>query len=387
MLTIIVLFVLILSVLVFVHELGHFVVARRNGMRVDEFGFGFPPRAFGVTKNAKTGKWEFVWGDKVEKRENTIYSVNWIPLGGFVKIKGEDGSERDDEDSFAAKSAWARIKVLSAGVAMNFLLAWVVFSFIFATGAPVSVEDTATNLKDPAIKITNVIPGTPAEEMGIQIGDEIIYLKSSEGELIEVVGVGQVQEFISSYKGSEVQMQVKRGNEGVRLSGTPRLEYPASEGSLGIELVRTAIVSYPIHEAIWQGLTGTVSLTWTILKAFGSIIASPFTGSGAAADVAGPLGIAKITGQVADLGLVYVLQFTALLSINLGIINILPIPALDGGRIMFVLLEVIKGSPVSKRFEQKTHAIGFSLLMLLMLVVTLKDFVDIGIVDMITNLF
>jgi len=385
--SIIILFLIILSVLVFVHELGHFVVARRNGMRVDEFGFGFPPRLGGIVKDAKTGKWKFVWGGKLERSKNTIYSINWIPLGGFVKIKGEDGSGRDEEDSFASKSAWARIKVLAAGVTMNFALAWVIFAIVFMIGAPKAVEDEDRTGENPSVKIGRVAENSPAAAMGLQIGDEITKLSGNALTVPNIDKVSEVQKFITQNKGQEVTVTVLRGKELLDVQGMPRKEYPENEGSLGVELVRTAIVKYPIHEAVWQGLVGTYNLTIMILVAFGGMIKSLVATGTAPADIAGPVGIAYLTKQVADLGLVYVLQFAAVLSVNLGIINILPIPALDGGRIFFVLAEIIKGSPISKKFEQTTHAIGFSLLMLLMVVITFHDFSQFEILDKIKGLF
>jgi len=147
------------------------------------------------------------------------------------------------------------------------------------------------------------------------------------------------------------------------------------EGALGVELVRTSVTSYPWYEAIWRGLMTVFMLIGAILAAFGNLIKMLFTTGSAPADIAGPVGIAFYTKQVADLGFTYVLQFAAILSVNLGIINILPIPALDGGRVVFVLIEMIKGSPVSQRFEQATHSIGFVLLLLLMAVITFYDFI------------
>jgi len=379
MLIIVVLFLVILSVLVFVHEAGHFMMARKFGMRVDEFGFGFPPRAIGISKDKKTGKWKIV-GRKTDILPQTIYSINWIPLGGFVRIKGEDGAGRNTKDSFASKSGWARIVVLSAGVMMNFLLAWLIFSVVFMMGAPQAMNTDEQVSGDTKVQVGLVLPQTPAEEMGLRVGDSIVGVHIEENKWLKTKSITDVQEYIQENKGEEIRLLIERGDDQVSLSGVPRTEYPEGEGSLGIELVRTSIVSFPWYEAIWKGLTTTLMLIGAILGAFVGLIKTLFTTGSTPADIAGPVGIAFYTKQVADLGLVYILQFAGILSVNLGIINILPIPALDGGRVVFVVIEMIKGSPVSQKFEQMTHTVGFILLILLMFVVTFFDVIRFDIV-------
>lgn len=374
MLTIIILFLVILSVLVFVHELGHFLVARKSGMRVDEFGFGFPPRFIGFSKDQETGKWKIV-GAKTDTLPRTIYSLNWIPLGGFVRIKGEDGQGRDEKDSFASKSGWTRIAVLSAGVMMNFLLAWFIFSIVFMLGAPQAVDNDDEVVGETSVQIGNVVPETPAEAMGLRPGDVIKGIHIQDNKWLETKKINDVQEYIQENKGKEIMFLIERGENQLSLSGIPREEYPQEQGSLGIELVRTSIISYVWYEAIWKGLTTTLSLIGIIFVAFVGLLKTLLSTGSAPADIAGPVGIAFYTKQVADLGLVYILQFAGILSVNLGIINILPIPALDGGRIVFVIIEMIKGSPVSQRIEQIIHSIGFVLLLLLMVVVTFFDFI------------
>jgi regulator of sigma E protease len=381
MLTILI-FVIILGLLVFVHELGHFLVARWNGIRVDEFGFGFPPRLFGVTKNAE-GKYELVWGSKEMPSGQTVYSLNWIPLGGFVKIAGEDGHDTTDPTSFSGKSAWTRIRVLAAGVFMNFLFAWFLISVVFMLGLPQPIEPADHGkFADAKIQVLAVGKGTPAETMGLSMGDAIV---SINGEAITTLE--QVTQAISSHKGQTITVVVDRFGKPLTLSGTPRTEYPATEGALGISFSETAVVSYPWYEAIYRGAIATYDITLAILGAFGMMIASLFGGAKTALDVTGPVGIVYLTKQMSDLGLPYLLQFAALLSINLGIINILPIPALDGGRILFILIEKLKGSPVSHRVEGMIHQVGFILLLVLMLLVTVRDFAQFQILDKLTRLF
>ncbi|NLC30958.1 MAG: RIP metalloprotease RseP [Candidatus Moranbacteria bacterium] len=378
-------FILILGVLIFVHELGHFLVAIRNGIKADEFGFGFPPRIVGAVKNDKTGKYEIVWGEKKVKSKNTIFSLNWIPLGGFVKIKGEDGGTLD-KDSFATKSAWARIKVLAAGVTMNFILAWFLLSIVFMLGAPEAIEDDK-KVKDAKVQISQVIDESPAKEMGLAVGDQVV--KACDGKsFCRTIGkVEELQNFINEHKGQEIVLTIKRGDEISELKGVPRKEYPDDQGSLGVSLARTALVQYPWYEAIGKGLTAVFDMIILILVTLGALIGQLFAGGKPAMDVAGPIGIAIMTKQVSALGLTYLLQFTAVLSINLGIINILPFPALDGGRILFILIEKIKGSPVNQKFEQMANSIGFALLLLLMVVVTFRDFIQFEIIEKIGNIF
>src|SRR3990167_8211619 len=355
MLTILI-FLVLLGLLVFVHELGHFLTARRNGIKADEFGFGFPPRLVGIVKDDATGRYKIVWGGQDIVCRHTIYSFNWLLLGGFVRIKGEDGSGADDPESFAQKSPWIRIKVLGAGVFMNFVFAWLLIAIVFTLGLPQPINP----------------------EQRAQYPDA----------KIQILEVKQVSEIIASRKGQILEMKIDRLGKEMTLSGVPRTEYPAGEGALGISFSETAIVSYPWYESIYRGAIATYNITIAILQAFGTMLAGLFgAGTGAPVDVTGPVGIVYLTKQMSDLGIAYLLQFAALLSINLAIINILPIPALDGGRILFILIEKLKGSPVSQRVEGMIHQIGFILLLLLMLLITIRDFSTFRILEKIGGFF
>ena len=406
MLTILI-FIVLLGLLVFVHELGHFLVARRNGIRVDEFGFGFPPRLMGIHKDDKTKKWRILIGEKEiflprfllmifgglaqtpvlpkqdEDVRSTIYSLNWIPLGGFVKIAGEDGHDTSDPESFASKSAWVRVKVLAAGVFMNFLLAWVLISIVLMLGLPQPIDPSEHGKYPNArIQILSVSKGAPAEVMGLKMGDAILTINGKPMTSLE-----QVSGEIASHKGQNIAIDIDRFGEKMTLSGMPRTEYAPTEGALGISFSETAVVSYPWYEAFYRGAITTYDITMAIFDAFGKMIASLFGAEKTPLDVTGPVGIVYLTKQMSDLGLPYLLQFAALLSINLGIINILPIPALDGGRILFILIEKLKGSPVSRKVEGMIHQVGFVLLLLLMLLVTVRDFAQFQIIDKITRIF
>lgn len=381
----ILIFIAVLGLLVFVHELGHFLTAKFHGIHSEEFGFGFPPRLGGVYKDETTGRYRFVWGNKEIATKNTIYSLNWIPLGGFVKIKGEDGiTETPEADSFAEKSAWVRIQVTVAGVLMNLLLAWVLIAIVFMIGLPQPIaESDRAKYPDAKVQILAVAPNTPAASIGLQPGDII---QSLDGQ--QITNLEQVGTHIRSHKGQDITIQVNRFGKEITLHGTPRLEDEANEGALGISYSLTALVHYGFLESVGQGFTTTLSITGAIFHAFGKMIMGLFGGQGgAAADITGPVGIVYLTKQMSDLGIAYLLQFAALLSINLAIINILPIPALDGGRILFILIEKIKGRPLNQRVEGMIHQIGFTLLLFLMLFVTVKDFMTFNIVDKLLNLF
>jgi len=382
----IIIFIIVLGVLIFVHELGHYLVAVRNGIKADEFGFGFPPRIFGVVKDDKAGKYKIIWGGKNIKSENTVFSLNAIPLGGFVKIKGEDG-ENNDEDSFISKSAWTRIKVLSAGVAMNFLLAWFLLAIVFSQGVPQSVGDES-GVKNAKVQISQVISTSPAKEMGLSIGDTVLEAENADGtKKIEIGKIEELQKFINENKGKEIILSVKRGEDILKLKGIPRQKYPDDQGSLGVGLARTALIKYHWYEAIGGSLVAVFELTKLIIVTLFSILGKLIVGAKQSVDVAGPIGIAFMTKQAVAMGWIYLLQFTAMLSINLAIINAFPFPALDGGRILFILIEKIKGSPVSQKVEQVFHTVGFSLLILLMVFVTFRDFIHFNVINKIIGLF
>lgn len=393
MLLTVIVFVIMLGLLIFVHELGHFVVARRNGIRASEFGFGFPPRVFGIQflHDGKGGRWRLIRGnrdgdDEEEKKDleaahegrmrgGTIYSLNWIPLGGFVKIKGEDGGCAGDPDSFASKGAWVRIKVLAAGVTMNFVLAWLIISAGFMIGDPQPVDGTAAGSREAVIQVDQVAAGSPAEAMGLMIGDIIVPDQSSaSGKSLSLDTVEKVQEYVSESKGKEMSLTVKRGNRTIRAVGIPRTDPPEGQGALGIQFSENVFVRYPWHMALWQGLLTTLNLVKLIFVSLVVILKNLILGHGTAGvELAGPVKIGMYTKQATEMGLIYVLHLAALLSINLGIINILPIPALDGGRILFILIEKIKGRSVNRKFEQFMHTIFFVALVSLMLFVTFRE--------------
>jgi regulator of sigma E protease len=367
--TTILLFLIILGLLVFVHELGHFAMAKRAGMQVEEFGFGFPPRLFGI------------------KRGDTIYSINWIPLGGFVKIAGEDGGQTENPKSFASKGFWPRFAVLIAGVTMNIIFAWLIISIGIGIGLPTVVYEgeslpPSARVSEAKIAFTGIATDSPAALAGFKVGDSVIRVNNEQVDSIE-----ELQQLTKDNSGKEALYVVTRGSDTIEKTLTPRANPPEGEGPLGVSLATVAQVSYPWYEAPFRGFGATFNLTWGTISAFGKIIGQWVSGESVSAELSGPVGIAVLTRDVAQLGFIYLLQFTAVLSVNLAVINAVPFPALDGGRILFLIIEKLRGRKLPETAEQVANTVGFGLLLLLMLFVTVKDFGRFDIIDRIKNIF
>lgn len=353
----IIIFVAVLSLLVFVHEFGHFITAKKAGIRVDEFGFGFPPRMVGV------------------KRGGTIYSINWIPLGGFVRIKGEAGEHRSDKDSFSNKSGWIRLLVLTAGVVMNVLLAWFLFSFGYVVGMPQVIEDLPqyARVSDDQTQVMEVLKDSPADKAGFAAGDTLLTLDGQP-----VTSVDAVRDYTRTRENQPVTVVFKHDADTLTRTVTPVRLADAQQAAMGLALMRTGMVSYPIWYAPVQGAEATWIMGREIVLSFGALFRDLFVKHTVSVDLSGPIGIAVITSQVAARGFRHLIQFTALLSLNLAIINILPFPALDGGRVLFLAIEKARGRAVSRNIEIMAHNLGFALLMILVLFVTIGDFRKFG---------
>lgn len=368
--TTILIFVIVLGLLVFVHELGHFLVAKKSGMKVDEFGFGFPPRLFGFQKI--NGKFVWIWGHKEpEDLTKTVYSVNWIPLGGFVKIVGENNEGHENPQSFVNKSFGRRLATLAAGVVMNLILAWVLLSAGYMIGLPVAVDSTSnlpagSRIRDLQTAVIEVLPSSPASNAGLQANDIISNIDGQSFEDAEAL-----RAYILNNAGKTFSFQVKRGAELKNIEVSSQANPEKGNGPTGIVLSQIGKLSFPWYLSLWQGAKTTVSEMSQIATGLYKLFSS---GDGIGS-LGGPVKIAAITGEVAGLGFIYLLQFTAFLSVNLAILNALPIPALDGGRILFLVIEKIRGKANNQRIEQWANTIGFSLLLLLMLVVTVNDII------------
>ncbi len=370
-----IIFIAVLAVLVLSHEWGHFIAARKSGMKVYEFGFGFPPRLFGWYKDPVTKKWKIV-GRKFKREDapTTLYSLNLLPLGGFVSIKGENHDETGG-DSFGAQKAWKKAITLSAGVIMNIVLAAVLLSIGLMIGLPQAVDGIKdeSRVQNRRLEIIQVRPESPAAEAGILPGD--VLQKVGDLDAPRLTGM---QEYINDHQGEEVSVTLKRGEEIVMTTVTPELRSETGRGGIGVALAEIGTVKYPWYQAIWQGIIYTGWYIKAIVIGFGLLIKGLFTGGGAGEAVAGPVGIAVMTGEAARMGFAYLIQFTALLSLNLAVLNILPFPALDGGRLLFLGISKVIRRPVSEKWEQAAHTVGFMLLMLLILVVTVKDIRSFG---------
>ncbi len=354
MITTILIFVAVLSVLVLVHEYGHFAMARRCGVHVEEFAFGFPPRIFGL------------------KRGKTLYAVNWVPLGGYVRIKGELGEHASDPDSYAAKPRWQKALILCAGVFMNLVLAWFLLSVGYMVGLPQVIDEPPAyaRLSEVRIRVGSVLTGSPADRAGLRSGDAV---RSVDGQ--EVKDIEFLRQYTAEHDGSSVSMSVERDGKLLSVPLTPVTLAETGRPGIGVALMTTAVVSYPFYLAPIQGLGATWSFVSEIVGTFAGFIRDLFVRHEVTAEFSGPVGIAVVTSEVAKLGFRYLLQFTALLSVNLAVINILPFPALDGGRVFFLAVEAVRGRALDRRFEAVVHNIGFAVLLLLILAVTYQDIV------------
>ena len=402
----------VFGVCVLVHEFGHFITAKWAGIRVEEFGIGFPPRLVGFRKR-DSGGWEVIWfGGKSNAEDtyvsqkqplytnasgivsaipeafkgesiandrcaetHTIYSINFLPIGGFVRMPGENGDINDpdgnyDPQSFAAKSAGKRIIVLLAGVTMNIILAMVLFTIAYGLGEPTF----------PA-RIGNVVPSSPAAVAGLRPGDTIVSVNGHPVQLFTDVQtiVNNSIAANNQHATVPVKLEIQHAGEKQTVSTTVnvRVHPPQGQGPMGVE-EKIVFVSSPIWQAPFKGIKHTFTVTGDFINQIAQMIAGAVK-----PQLAGPVGIVKITGEVAasvpDLGWWPILSLTAILSLNLAIINILPFPALDGGRILLILIELLRGGKRLKpEREGIINFIGMAILLTLMVIITVNDVMHWG---------
>ena len=353
----IIVFLIVLSVLVVAHEFGHYIMARKAGMTVEEFGIGFPPKIFG--KKDKNG---------------TLWSINAVPLGGFVRIKGEGADERDRfaSGAFATKSIPWRFAVLVGGVVMNLIMAWVLFSAGFAIGLPAILEDgtdPSAIVSERNINVVEVLPNSPADVAGIAPGDEIV---SIDGDTY-TVGQEARDALAPNADGSPITFVISHAGQEKTIVVQPGYLEELKRDGVGIALVETGTVRYPVYLAPVKGGLATFNMTAGVIGGFWGLLTGLLAQKDVAASLSGPVGIAALTGQVLDLGFMHLVQFAAMLSVNLAVLNILPFPALDGGRILFLIIEAIRRKPMTAKLEHIIHAAGFAILILLVLFVTYRD--------------
>ena len=344
-------FIIVLGVLVFIHEFGHYITAKKSDIMVSEFALGFGPKLI----SKKVGE--------------TVYSIRSIPLGGFCNMVGEFPADdsmpkeeievydqaKDNGRLFTQKSAFKRLAVILMGPIMNFLLAALIFIFAFAIfGVPTSTTEKAI--------LGEVIPQQPAAEAGLRANDQILAINGQEIESWE-----EMSQLIRNNTDQQITIRYQRDGNTNTINITPVLSEDGERGVIGVypQLVRESV---SIGKSISLGLSQTYQVFKMTILGFVQMFRESST-----EDIGGPIMIASIIGQAARVGILNVLNWTAIISVNLGIINLLPFPALDGGRILFIVIEMIRGKAVDPRKESFVHMIGFAILMLLMLFIIYND--------------
>ncbi|MBX4201140.1 site-2 protease family protein [Candidatus Parcubacteria bacterium] len=348
-----------LIALMVIHEFGHFIIAKKFGVKVEEFGIGYPPRIYG------------------KKFGETIYSINLIPFGAFVRIFGEEGDIHDAK-SFSNLAIWKRMLIVLGGVLAFWVAAIVIFSVLFSIGAKVPVGDQdIQGVSDVSVTIMSVQKGSPAEAAGLKSGDIITGVsEAGSPELIEVKKIGDFQEFVKTSNGDPVTVWVDRNGQDVKFDVTPRVNPPEGQGATGIALERmaTIIQKVPWYMAPVKGIAFTWEVTVKSLQGIFSLLANLFSGRGvpSGAELAGPIGITIFLANAASYGVGFFLYFIGSISVLVAIFNLFPIPALDGGKMVFLAIEKVMGKPVPVKVEQALTIIFFVLLILMSLFITVR---------------
>lgn len=357
----VIIFLLVLFVLVLVHEWGHFITAKKTGMRVDEFGIGFPPKLFSI------------------KKGETEYTFNLFPIGGFVRIYGENPEDAksgvDSDRAFHARPKWAQAVVLLAGVTMNILFAWLLFTITFLSGVPTAVDEA--NATDEAqLYVVSTLADAPADGQ-LPIGSVITAASSGENSL-ENPTPNSFSEFVIDNAPNTIYVTYEdNGTEGVTelLPVTGLSQSDSDRYLVGVSLSLVEIVERPIHRAIIDGFTSTVDGFVAITVGLFTLIHDAFVGQADFANIAGPIGIVGMVDDAAAFGLTSLLTFTAIISLNLAVINLLPFPALDGGRLLFVAIEAVTRKDIPYKWTGWLNLVGFVLLIVLMVAVTYNDII------------
>lgn len=337
-------FIVALAFLIFIHELGHFVAAKRLGMYVEEFAIGFPPR---------------VWGKKIAE---TLYAINAIPIGGYVKIFGEDeaqlsSKERKDPRAFHNQPSWKRLVVLLAGVVMNFIFGWFVISAVFTQGVAVPTDK---------VKVVNVAAESPAEEAGIVENDIIV---AADGDKID--SSEKLIDVTSEKLEEEVSLTLLRGGKELSVKLVPREDPPAGQGAMGVVVSDFEEKKYSLVEAPWLGLRESVRISKFFYQELFGGVKRLVSGERPEVAVSGPVGIYNAYRE--RQGFFEKVLLTGLISLNLALLNIIPFPALDGGHLLFVVLEAVTGRRISTRKKQRMTYAGLIILLVLLALVTVKD--------------
>lgn len=346
-------------VLIILHELGHYLFAKKYGVKVEEFGIGLPPRLFG------------------KKFGETLYSVNLLPLGAFVRLEGEEQAVSSPR-SFNSKPIAQRMVIVAAGVAAFWLVAVLIFAGLgMTTGIPAGIGDEEVRgVVNPRVQILGVAKDSPANTAGIELGDSILKIVESEsGLFIEPTKVKEIQSFTDNAKGKEIALTLQREGVTKEVTLIPRQDPPAGEGAMGIALVRTGFVKYVWWEAPLRAIERTLQMTYEIARNLFGLLVNLASGKGIPAGVefTGPVGIVHLLSNSLSLGIANFLSFFAVLAIYLAIFNALPIPVVDGGKLLFLGIEAIRKKPIPEVLEKRVSAVVFALLLTLMIWVTIKD--------------
>lgn len=355
----ILIFIAVLAVLVLAHEWGHFITARRAGCKVDEFGFGFPPRLWG---------WQ---------RGETLYTINLLPLGGFVRIHGESGEDTHaDPRSFQHKSAAARLLIVAAGVLMNLVVAVILFAIVAGVGIEREVPrdlPSYARVENREMRVLTVASDSVASRAGVVAGD---VLRGVSGVATSTISVPVFQEALQDGVAHTLVIERAGAIQTITVTPAPLRSTPSRLG-IGVVIVDAGTISYPWYLTPWIGVRDTwISLRDTVVG-FGTLIHGLITRIPGAADgVSGPVGIAVFTGEIARSGFIPLLYLMGFLSVSLAFINVLPIPALDGGRMLFIVIEKLRrGRKVRANIENVVHGIGFLVLLAIIALVTYRDII------------
>jgi regulator of sigma E protease len=349
----------ILVLLIVTHELGHFIAAKIFGVRVEEFGVGYPPRALSFGK----------WG-------GTEYTLNWIPFGGFVRLFGED-ADAHGKGSFVEAASYKQAIILVAGVVMNALVAWLLFTAALHQGIPQVVDPGTLPAGVTAhLEISDVVAGSPANEAGITAGDEIMSMTDQRGVTLTTLTPDSVSDYVKVRGGQKIAVVYLHNDATTSATMVPAnavIPGAAATPALGVGLVEVSNVSLPWSSALIQALTNTRDAFVTVGTSLWDLVTGIFHGSADLEDVVGPVGLVGVVGQAAQNGVGQVLALAGFIGVNLAIINLIPIPALDGGRLVIVILEAVIRRKAPPLLVQILNIIGIALIILLMLTVTYHD--------------
>jgi regulator of sigma E protease len=404
-----------LSLTILVHEAGHFLAAKLSGIRVLEFGFGFPPRLLGAVRQRErvvecesveesvqettvdtaqgevveivhevhevdevvpTTRWVFSWGkpqvaaaERMWRDGLTVYSVNWLPFGGFVRLYGEDGAPEKNAQGESVKRGRAfslatfprKAFTMLAGVTMNIVFGWLLFTVVFMAGTP------------EHLMIADAAPESPAAVAGLAAGDVIVRAEVNGEVLTDPIAIDAFVSLTKATVGKPMALSVQRGSDVYSVTLTGRENPPAGEGALGVGLNEIGTARLPFFSALWEGVLTTGRMLGAVVAGFYGIVTGLFVRPEVLQSVSGPVGIVDAAVQTGSLGIIYIFQFMALVSLNLAVLNLVPFPALDGGRFLMLAFERIFHREFPRRFQTVVNSVGFAALILLMIFVTVQD--------------